>query len=464
MKCVKIIFILFVAVLNFSGLQGIASAQVLTNTLEVKRISNVGAAWQTIALDNTYKFPVVVCTYNLPSISEPSATVRVQNTLSNSFQVRIQQFENSNIVTPYDVHCIISETGAFKLDGTYYEARTVESVNTSGQYVTNGWGEVNLEEVTASLTLKYTTPVVLGQVMTFNDAKASVFWTNNCPNRNRRPFELTNRICVGKHIGMIKGTRKNETLGYIVAEQGSGSMNDIKYELALGADSVAGTANAAPYNYTLGADYDIGVATQNGEDGGNGGWAVLYGKDPLPNNKIGLAIEEEVFAGDTSRKHTTEHVSYWVFGNEQKVKFTATKDVSMSSASFTNFAIPGSDVEYTISVENTGSSPVDLDTIFIADTLPEETIFYNSDIDGPGPKTTVTSWTSVGSGLTYNETTDFAVSTSPTKPSSFAACSPPSGGGYLPAVTYLCFNPKGKMNPGNVSTSKFQISFRVGIE
>lgn len=440
------------------------TAQVLTETLEVKRISDVGAIWKTIELDNEYKFPVVVCTYNLPSISEPDAAVRVRDAQSKSFQVRIQKFEDNSLVTPYDVHCIISETGSFKIDGTYYDAGTVESDQTSGQNVVNGWNEVNLEEITANLDLSYTNPVVLGQVMTFNDNKASVFWTNNCPNRNRRPFELTGRICVGKHIGMINGSRKSETLAYIVAEQGKGKMNDIKYELALGADAVAGTANAAPYNYTVDGDYDIGIATQNGEDGGNGGWAVLYGKDPLPDNKIGLAIEEETFAGDTSRKHTLEHVAYWVFDDDQTVKLKAAKDVVVSPASAISYAIPGSDLNYSIKVENSGTKLVDKDSIFIADKLPDEIIFYNGDIDGPGPLNTVTEWIDNGSGLSYDETADFAVSTSATKPSSFASCSAPVGSGYLPDVTYLCFNPKGKMQSGSFGTSQFQVIFRAGVE
>ena len=90
----------------------VAYGQILTTDLELKLVPNVGAAWQTIALENTYSDAIVVCTYNLPSSSAPPAVTRIQNITANSFQLRIQQFENSSIVTASDVHCIIADEGA----------------------------------------------------------------------------------------------------------------------------------------------------------------------------------------------------------------------------------------------------------------------------------------------------------------------------------------------------------------
>ena len=110
---------------------------------------------------------------------------------------------------------------------------------------------------------------------------------------------------------MIPSSRNDETIGYIVAEAGSGTVNNVFYELALGADAIAGTGNNDFYN--LSTDHTVAVLTQAGEDGGNGSWAVLHGTDPLPNGRMFLQVDEEVVAGDTSRVHTNEPVYYWAF-------------------------------------------------------------------------------------------------------------------------------------------------------
>jgi hypothetical protein len=47
-------------------------------------------------------------------------------------------------------------------------------------------------------------------------------------------------------------------------------------------------------------------------DGGNGGWAILYGTDPITNGGLKLAIDED-WAWDSERRHTTEQVAYLVF-------------------------------------------------------------------------------------------------------------------------------------------------------
>ena len=207
------------------------------------------------------------------------------------------------------MHCLISDEGAFTLsNGTKYEAHTVVSDQTSGQFSTDGaWSQAILEDVSAAITQTYTNHVVLGQVISYNDNRASVFHTTNCDNRAFEPFRggHSDGICVGKHIGIIAGSRNSETIGYLVAEAGSGTINSVGFELGRGADSVAGNNAAnAGYPYPLSADYSIGVTSQVGEDGGNGSWSVLYGVDPLPPNQIVLAVDEEIFAGDATRNHT----------------------------------------------------------------------------------------------------------------------------------------------------------------
>ena len=305
-----------------------ATAAVLTADLEVHLIRSVSTTWQTVPLSNTYSNAIPICTYNLvsfvganPNYTYPPAVVRIRNITANSFDVRIQGWEDGPAAAG-DVHCLISDEGAFTLpNGTKYEARTVLSDRTSGQFSTDGgWNLALVENVSASITQTYTDHVVLGQVISYNDNRASVFYNNDCELRQNEPFNAgqADGICVGKHIGMIPGSRNAETIGYLVADAGSGTVNNVTFELDSGADSVAGnSAGNGGYTYGLSRDYNIGVNAQQGEDGGNGSWSVLYGADPLPPNQIVSAVDEEIVAGDTTRNHTRERLDYWVFGTAE---------------------------------------------------------------------------------------------------------------------------------------------------
>lgn len=443
----------------------LAYGQQLTADLEIKLIPNVGATWLTVPLENNYSDAIVVCTYNLPSSSAPPAVTRIQNITGNSFQLRIQQFENSSIVTASSVHCVIADEGAYDSGGLKYEARKVLSTGTSGLAV--GWGVATTEDVSADVTQTYANPHVVGQVMSFNDVNASVFWNFDCESRGNGAFfsGQADGICVGKHIGQINNTRANETLGYIVLEAGTGTVNDISFATAVGPDTGAGVGNNPPYNYSVSGDFDIGVLSDAGEDGGQGGWAILYGADPLPTNQIRWAIDEETVAGDTSRTHTSENVGYWVFQDNQTPALGSGKSVGVSSESFSDYAIPGADVIYTISTENTGSGKVDSDTIFIVDSLPDEVVFYNGDIDGAGPETDPVILSDSGSGLVLNYATDVRYSNLSAAPSSFSACniySPASG--YDANVRHICIRPTGAVNEGTITASSFDISFRARVQ
>ena len=112
------------------------------------------------------------------------------------------------------------------------------------------------------------------------------------------------------------------------------------------------------------------------------------------------------------------------------------------------YSIPGNDVIYTISVENTGSQNVDDGSMLLIDILPSELSFYNADIDDAGPETDPVIFTDNGTGLTFNFATDVGFSQSATAPTDFAACNyTPAANSYDPLTTYICFNPKGEMLP-----------------
>ena len=346
-----------------------ANAFTLSNRVEAITIPSVGSAFQAVVFENSYASPVPVCTYTLASSANPPATVRITGLSSGGMQVRIQQFENSSTVTPGTVSCLIAELGVSILpDGRRLEARTVLSTATHGLSTPTNFNNASIasmQNISGSFS-GFTNAIALGQVITFNDANASVFHANDCENRGNPPFlsGFADGICVTKHIGQINGTRANETLGVIVIERGTGSYEGVAYEAQLGGDSIRGVGNNPPFNYSLSSGFEFGVATQAGEDGGQGGWAVLYGGNPLAGATLGLAIEEEVVAGDTSRAHTTENVAYFVV--RRLPVFTADKTVDRSQIA------EELTLNYEIVLQNTGE--LDQTGVVVNDTLPDGSV------------------------------------------------------------------------------------------
>lgn len=342
--------VLICVLMGVGDFQGGASAQRVTNSLEYHVLENAGYAWTPVTYVNSYTNPVIVCTYVLPNASNPPAVVRVDPNATGSFRVRVQQFEDSAVVTPSTVFCIVSETGVFTLPGGLrYEALTVESDQTSGRAA--GWQQSRLEVL--SLSTSFTAPIVVGQVMSFNDNRASVFHATDCENRQNRPYQsgFSDGACVGKHIGSISGTRATETLGVFVVETGTSSGNNINSLAGRTANNIRGTGNSPPYSNTVSGDFDVGVATMGGENGGDGGWFVFFGADPLPSNQIRGAIEEETVQGDTSRTHITEEAFYWLFDDNNRAELSLDK-----TAPTNTFDKAGQTVTFSYEIENTGNT------------------------------------------------------------------------------------------------------------
>lgn len=118
------------------------------------------------------------------------------------------------------------------------------------------------------------------------------------------------------------------------------------------------------------------------------------------------------------------------------------------------FETPGSDVIYTLTVANTGGSPVDASTIVLDDVLPGQLLFYNGDIDDGGPLTDNYEFAAGSSGVTLASGN---LSYSNNGGSSYA---------YAPAVGYdssvnaLRFHPQGSM----AANSSFTVRFRAQIK
>ena len=303
-------------VVDLGGLPGsdmvnvtvLASPPVLVwENLVVSGVSN--DAWTTVSpLTNVYTSPVVVCSANYES-SDPPLVPRIQNASGSSFDVRVDRADGSTspIISGIDVHCAVAEEGIYTdvQHGITMEAVTFTSTVTDHDASWLGQSR--------SYANTYTNPVVVGQVMTYNDAEFSAFWS-----RGNDPLSPPSAsvLYVGKHVGEDPNlVRADETIGYIVIESGSGNIGTVAYEAGLGTGTVLGVGDAPPYNYGLSgfATVTAAVVSQAAMDGLNGGWAVLYGPTAVTASGLNLAIDEDQ-VGDVERMHTNEQVAYLAFG------------------------------------------------------------------------------------------------------------------------------------------------------
>ena len=115
------------------------------------------------------------------------------------------------------------------------------------------------------------------------------------------------------------------------------------------------------------------------------------------------------------------------------------------------FNIPGADVDYTITVTNSGGSTVDLSTTLIADPLPAAVTFFNGDIDTVTAGTQNFVFTPGTSGLTLGAANITYLNGANTTITPAA--------GYDPLVRTVRWLPQGMM----AANSSFTIRFRTRI-
>lgn len=349
-------------------------------------LNAVDDTWQVVNLQNTYNSPVIVATPVLPSKHDAPVVTRIRNAGATSFEIKLQSPGNT-ITATYQVHYVVVEEGIynFATNGIDMEAQKVLSTKTAG---VGSWSRE-----AQSYANTYTNPVILGQVMTHNDANWSTFWTSGASRTN--PPSATD-FYAGKHAGGDPNlTRNDETIAYIVIEAGSHTMENLNFEAGLGADIVKGPNNTG-YKYTLNmATPESAILSAAAIDGGDGGFPVLFTATPFGASEITMAFDEDQMS-DTERNHTHEQVAYLVFGqsssnlaagntdntlpttalNEQQLPQPVFEKEPMSIQLFPN---PAQDY-FQLKVHLSSNAPVD---VFIAN-LQGKVLFEQSNVEVVG--------------------------------------------------------------------------------
>ncbi len=283
----------------------VGSENTATGRLESVTTS-VDGTWSTVSLNQTYDSPVVACSVTYLNNTVP-VVIRVRNVSASSFEAKLQNPGDLQPVVADSISCLVVEEGAWTLpDDRKIEAGLVDSSITDGA---GSWIGQNV-----GYQQSYTSPVVFGQVMTYNDPKWSVFWSRGGSVVD--PASTTS-LYVGKEVGEDPDqSRLTETLGYIVLDAGSGTLDNNDYVTALGSDTAFDFSNPATYTLTppFASAPSFVLVAQAAMDGGNGGWAYVYGNNAVTSSSITVAIDEDQIA-DSERAHTSEQVGYAAFAN-----------------------------------------------------------------------------------------------------------------------------------------------------
>ncbi|MGB1259036.1 MAG: cadherin domain-containing protein [Akkermansiaceae bacterium] len=264
-------------------------------------------SWTSVDLGQSYNSAVIIATPIYPNSSVAPVVTRIRNVSGSGFEVKIDRADGQTGAVSCDVSIVAVEEGVYTVanDGVKMEAVKYTSTITGAK---NAWTSESRSYQNA-----YTSPVVVGQVMSANDADWSTFW---CHGSSRTSPPNAGNLNLGKMVAEDPDkTRANETVGYIVIESGNGSINGVNYTAGVGSDIVRGTGNTSSgYNYSLSGLTTASAAAVSlaGLDGGDGGWAVLYGANPITSTQLTIACDEDQLA-NSERKHTTEQVGYLVF-------------------------------------------------------------------------------------------------------------------------------------------------------
>ena len=274
-------------------------------TAENGVISNIGSNWQTITLDNNYTNMVVIATPHLSGQGQLPAVTRIRNASGNSFELKVQN-PSGQPLSGYDVYYLVVEEGVYNIadNGIKMEAVLANSTQTAAK------GNWILEN--RSYRQAYTNPIVLGQIMTENNAAWSSFWAAGSTQAN--PPDANN-FSAGKHVGEdVNTNRTTEQIGYLVIEEGSGDLDGISFFAGLGADIVEGVGNSSTgyvYSFPSVSDANIAILGNTAMDGGDGKWPILFGNNPISDMQITLAVDEDQIT-DSERSHTNEQIAYLV--------------------------------------------------------------------------------------------------------------------------------------------------------
>lgn len=211
------------------------------------------------------------------------------------------------------------------------------------------------------------------------------------------------------------------------------------------------TLGPATTPYALTAEQAVGTSTSPNTGSNTGDISIAF---PQPVTTVILRYGNyPLTSGETVTGQQAYGLSRVAFCPLPSIAVVKTSAPSAATG-VDRFNAPGSDVVYTITVTNSGGSPVDLNGMVLTDLFPAQASFFNGDFDDAGAGTTnfaLGTGTSgvilATSGVTYSNNGGASYAYAP-------------AAGHDPAVNRIRFAPTGSM----AANSSFTIRFRARIK
>ncbi len=295
-------------------------------TVEYGILENIDTNWQSITFTEAFSNPVIVATPVIVHQNDATVSTRIQNSNSSGFEIKLES-PSATSINPSKVYYFVVEEGVYN---DLEHGITMEAVlaNTSVTARKGNW-----VREPRNYQNSYMNPVVIGQVMSNNDAW-SVFWSSTSTSKLSPPSSSS--FAAGKHVAEdISHTRADETIGYIVMESGVTNLNGITIQTGISNDFVRGLSNSSTgysLNLTDIEHVDFAVLSASGMDGNDGGFPVLFGNNPLASSELVLSFAEDQIK-DSERKHTTEQVAFLAIG-QPALKSFASQNTSHKEPAF----------------------------------------------------------------------------------------------------------------------------------
>jgi len=273
---------------------------------EVGNIPDLYHAWKTVQLSQSYVNPVVVAgpaTTNGADV----VTVRIRNVTSNSFQIRIDEWDYRDGRHSFErVDYMVVEAGTHQLtDGTVLHASKINSQNLS-------WAQRSFD---GAFVDSAETPVVVASVTTTREDTALTTRIKNVTNTG---FLL--RAQEEQAADQVHG---GEEVSFIAIERGSGQTGDSNFIVAETGRVVDHRSHTIEFNPHFSTRPSLFAEMQTNF----GGDAATVRTRNVVRSRTIVFLEEER-SGDAEVTHTTESVGYFAIAQGDIFAAGATASVA----------------------------------------------------------------------------------------------------------------------------------------
>jgi len=295
------------------------SVEISTEVGEYGTADLIGNTWVQIPTDRTYRNMVVIASSEFDFSSSPAdgRTTRVRNKTSNSFELKVDNHLNS-LSGSTTVDYIVMEAGEWLIDdggaGVLLLAGTLEDVTEK---------QISAYDNTTGVTIPFPTnfgtpPAVFVNISSNNDSDWVDAHVDGGGTRATEvgPASMRVALAVGNHTASVHSGP--EDIDYLAVGTGTGTIDGDAFQSLNTPDQPDGFGGAT-YGQPLTGFTNVPAVTlvqNNGEDGGQGGFAFKDLQGVNTNTSLAISVAE---IGVNADGHTTEVVSVLAFESDDGI-------------------------------------------------------------------------------------------------------------------------------------------------